>query len=176
MGHLVAISLWVAMASNQPVILLAGCDNTHRVNLSIDNVSGEDTAVIVGATLGNGGKYLVSDLTLRAEWPDGRTAAFRYRPVEYPSAIGGSLEPWLVPLPVGASYVIRVSASQFIAKSQAGGLGKRLTEWPAAELSFELALLTPEATPGWNTVRLFKVWRGVEALMSSRLAMPGDCR
>jgi hypothetical protein len=161
--------------SKQPVILLAGCDNTQHVTLSIDNVGGEDTAVMLGMMLGNGARYLVSDLKLRAERPDGRTDLFRYSPGDYPVRIGGRLDPWIVPIPVGASYMLRASASQFMQANQAGGLGKRLADWPnAAQLSFELHLQTPDSTSG--DFKLLKVWKGVEALTSNRIRIPGDCR
>src|SRR6516225_3751761 len=45
--------------SNQPVILLAGCD-ASQVALSINNVGHEDAAVIIGAILGNG-RDLISE-------------------------------------------------------------------------------------------------------------------
>ncbi len=164
--------------SNQPVILLAGCDNAKLVTLSIDNVGNEDTAVMFGVALGNGGKYMVSALTLQAALPDGQIKRFRYRPADYPSHIGGRMDAWIVPLPAGASYALRTSPSQFMAANQAGGLGKRLTSWPdPAQLSFELLLQKPDSINSDMTgLKLFRVWKGVEALTSNRIRIPGDCR
>jgi hypothetical protein len=163
--------------SKQPVVLLAGCDNAQLVTLSIANVGSEDTAVMFGVTLGNG-KYMVSALTLQAALSDGQINRFRYRPGDYPVRIGGRIDPWIVPLQVGATYTLHTSASQFMAANQAGGLGKRLTYWPnPAQISFELLLQKPESTNSdMIGLKVPNVWKGVEALTSNRITIPGDCR
>ena len=160
--------------SNQPVILLANCDSRQQASLSIDNVGHEDVAVIVGATLGNG-RHLISALTLQAD-SEGRHDVFIYGPADSPTRIGGRLDPWVIPLPVGSSYMLHVGSTDFRSKVPGGGIGKRLTDWPAGVLSFELSLLTPESAPGdpRNPVRT-KIWDG-DSLRSNRISVPLDCR
>jgi hypothetical protein len=162
-----------AQGHDSPITLDARCQGS-QVTLTIRNVGSQDTAVIFGVVLGNGIKYLVSELTLRANGSDGSSNQYVYWPADYPNLIGGRLDDWIVPLPAGVAYVMPVTPSQFRVRS----MGQRLSAWPTpARLSFTLALRTPNPTPSSDVVglKLFKVWRGAEALTSNEVAVPGQC-
>ena len=160
----------------QPVKLLIGCHGSDRLTVIIQNVGNDDTAVIFGVVLGNGRKYLVSGLTLRATSPDGRIDQFEYWPADYPTSIGGRVDPWIVPLPVGTSYVMHASPPDFRSRIRSG-VFQRLASWPKpARVSLALPLQAPKSTNSDMVgLKLWKVWRDAEALISGELVVPGDC-
>jgi hypothetical protein len=112
------------------------------IEVSIRNTGKADTAVVVGAVLGNGAKYMIGEMTLSARRDGAPELQFRHVPRHYPSAIGGRVDDWIVPLPVGASYGLMVQASDFISH----GASRRMGSLPsAARLSVRLAVRAPSS-------------------------------
>ncbi len=131
---------------------------------TIHNDGSADTAVIVGGVLGNGAKYMVGDLRLFIKTEGEPEYVRMYRPKDYPVRIGGSLDDWIVTLPVSASYGLRLRVSDF-----EGWRGR--TSLPASTLSVRLVVRGPS-----QPARLFRFWTEKEALRSNQIHVPGDCR
>jgi hypothetical protein len=163
-----------AHAQPQPITLTAACQDA-RMTVTIRNAGSEDTALMIGAVLANGRKYLVGELRLSATFPDGHVSGYTYSPADYPAAIGGRLDPWILTLPAGVSYVMPVTPAQF--RTSAMG---RLAGWPnPGRVSFTLGLMDPgreKISPDRAGLSLMKVWHGVDALRSNDIATAGECR
>jgi hypothetical protein len=156
-----------------PISFTVRCQNAQQLTFTIQNVGLEDTALIFGSVLANGRKYLIAGLKLQTELPDGREDQYDYRPDDYPVRIGGRVDDWIVPLPTGASYVMQATASQFLSKAHG-----RLSAWPkAAQISLRLPIRTPNPNQPTDVVglKLFRVWRGTDALISNRITVPSEC-
>ena len=135
---------------------------------TIRNEGSADTAVIVGVVLGNGAKYMVGDLRLFIKTGGEPEYVRVYRPRDYPAHIGGSLEDWIVPLPVNASFGLRLRVSDF------EGWRSRTT-FPASTLSVRLVIRGPSLSASPD-VRLFRVWTEKDAIRSNQVHVPDDCR
>jgi len=163
-----------AHAQPQPITLTAACSDAG-MTLTIRNAGPDDTAVMIGTVLANGRKYLIGELKLSATFPDGHVSGYTYSPPDYPAAIGGRLDPWMLTLPAGASYVMPVTPSQF----RTSALG-RLAAWPdPGRVQFTLRLMDPgreNVSPDAAGLLLMKVWHGVDALISNELATAGKCQ
>ena len=98
-----------AQTVEPPFRLAVRCERASDLvfRFILENVSDEPTAAVIGTILGNDKKYLPGPLgfTLRRageadvnfDWFD-------------PSVVGiaGRIDPWVIPLPAGASYSVRV--------------------------------------------------------------------
>jgi hypothetical protein len=144
------------------------CLPSGDIQATLHNDGAADTAVIFGAVLGGGAKYIVGHLSLLLR-TEGQPDSFRlYRPSHYPSHIGGRVDDWIVPLPIGASYGWRLRASDFEGLRSATG-------FPASTLTLRLELRghSPHASAD---DRLFRIWTEQDALRSNQIHVPNDCQ
>jgi hypothetical protein len=166
---LIVSTLQVNAGPPSPQVRLAlRCLPTGELQATLRNDGTADTAVIFGAVLGNGAKYMVGHLSLLVR-TEGQSESFRmYRPTHYPSHIGGRVDDWIVPLPVGASYALRLRASDFEGWRSA-------TVFAPSTLTVRLELRghSPHASPD---ARLFRIWTAKDALRSNEVDVPKDCR
>jgi hypothetical protein len=163
-----------AQETQLPIRLTVNCQNSQQLTLAIQNAGTSDTAVIFGHVLGNGGKYVIDELTLQVDFSDGQASAgYVFSPSEYPVRNPGRLDDWIVPLPAGVSYLVPAMASQFRTR-----LFGRLSEWPkGATMTLKLPLRAPSAqqNPDLVGLKLLKVWTGTDALVSNRITFPTTC-
>jgi hypothetical protein len=109
LAALLAAFTTTAHAQTEAPRLVLACSRsaTSTFRLTMQNVGNTPTAVVIGSILGNDKKYVPEGLqfTLRrdgtadtdVDWFDPSVAG-----------VGGRIDPWLVPLPAGASYSIAV--------------------------------------------------------------------
>jgi hypothetical protein len=90
---------------------VAGGSNQTAFHIVLRNDSGADTTVVVGFALGNGLAYLPVGVSVRSTTPAGEEK-FSYSPVP-PVRVNGRVDPWLVPLPTGATYSFSVPTTHF---------------------------------------------------------------
>ena len=142
------------------------CRQSGRLLVAtIHNEGTADTAVIIGAVLGGGTKYLVGHLSLSIR-TEGQAEYYRmYRPSHYPVRIGGRLDDWIVPLPVGASYGLELLPSDFEG-------WRSLTSVPASTVAVRLGVRSQSA----SAAQAFHVWTNKEALVSNEVHVPEECR
>jgi hypothetical protein len=145
------------------------CRSSGDLQATIHNEGTADTALVVGGVLGGGYKYMVGHLSLLIHG-DGQAEYFRmYWPQNYPVAISGRLEDWVVPVPVGASFGLQLRASDF-------------TGWRDS-MAFPTATFTARLeVRGLSTGSInpykgpFRVWTEQDALISNAVRVPEDCR
>jgi hypothetical protein len=166
---LLGTTLQVSPSVQSPQIRLElQCRQSGDLLATIHNQGTADTAVIVGAVLGNGAKYMVGHLSLSIR-TDGQSDYFRmYRPSHYPARIGGRLDDWIVPLPVGASYALQLQASDFEG-------WRSITSFPASTLAVRLEVRRPSVWASADA-KLFRVWTEKDALVSNEVHVPDECR
>ncbi len=97
-----------------PLRLSLSCATSPALafRLTVQNISSEPTAVVIGWILGNDKKYLLAPATLVVTRPGESDVTLTYFDVTVPG-IGGRMDPWLVMLPAGASYSVLVPAGNF---------------------------------------------------------------
>jgi hypothetical protein len=150
------------------VVLSLECRGPDRLEVAIRNVGTDDTALLLGAVLGNGKKYMLNDLRLLVNSTTEPPSEHWYWPRNYPSAIGGRLDEWIEPLPARASYVMSVTPGDFLGDSI--GAKRRLDVLPRrAEMWLRLIVREPRE----QGIRLLTYWTGT--LVSNRIRFPEDC-
>src|SRR5262245_64119773 len=82
-----------------------------------------------------------------------------YHPANYPAVIGGRLDDWIVPLPVGASYGLLLRVADFQG-------WRDLWTFPVSTLTVRLAVRGPSPHASADT-KLFHVWTEQDALTSN---------
>ena len=159
-----------------PISVVLACEDSQRFTVSIHNGGTTDTAVIFGLVLANGSKYLVEDMTMQVTTDSGRLVEhYKYNPRHYPAGIAGRADDWIVPLPVGASYSLTLTAADFLV----GATYERRDSFPPdALLSLRLAIRGPTERPNLDVtgLRLFRVWKGSAMLTSNEIAISERCR
>ena len=136
---------------------------TPTFGLTLQNTSSEPTAAIIGAILGNDKKYVTSPVDFTVSRPGAADISFRYFDPSVP-AVGGRLDPWLIQLPPGALYTIRITVP------------RRLTDVFATPGTVRVQLTTTELGRVSNflqDLRFVHLWVGT--LMSNPIAFPDDC-
>jgi hypothetical protein len=159
----------VAAAEQSPRIRLElQCRRTAELVATIHNEGTADTALIFGTVLGNGVKYTVDHLSLSIR-TEGQPEYFRmYRPKHYPAVIGGSLDDWIMPLPVGSSFSLLLHASDFEG-------WRSVTSLPPATLALRLEVRGPSRSAS-GYAQFFRVWTDKDALVSNEIHVPNNCR
>jgi hypothetical protein len=155
-----------AQAGAIGVALSATCkrardDKSTEFHIVLRNRDDADTAVVVGIVLGNGNAYPVA-MSVRSSMPTSEEK-FSYSPVP-PVPVGGRTDPWLVPLPSGATYSFSVPTTHFW-NVQSGYLDHR-------ERIVQIVL--DSRITSTTDQRLWKVWTG--ELASAPMKVPDDCR
>jgi hypothetical protein len=148
----------------QPDLILA-CQkaSTLTFDLTLQNTAPVPTAAIIGTILGNDRKYLPDQVDFTISRPGAADVNFHYFDPSAP-AVGGRLDPWLIQLPPGASYTIRISvphrARDILATP--GTVRVRLTTRELGRVSSFL-----------QDLQFIHVWIGM--LASNPIAFPCDC-
>ena len=159
---------WLAEAASPDIRFELQCQRSGDLVATIHNAGTADAAMIFGSVLGNGAKYIVAHLSLSIH-SEGQTDYFRmYRPKDYPARVGGTLDDWIVPLPVGAWYSLRLRPADFEG-------WRDLTTLPASTLAVRLEVRGPSRSSSAYS-HLFRVWTDRDALVSNAVNAPNDCR
>ncbi|MEO5896228.1 MAG: hypothetical protein ABIS06_11045 [Vicinamibacterales bacterium] len=160
-------------AQSEPIRMVLSCQSTRALTVGFENVGTEDTALVIGMTLGNGRRYMVNGLVLQLKREDGGAAEiFRYSPQDYPGAIGGRVDDWIVPLPVRTSFQLKLDSSQFWSEQF-----QRPDSLPLKSKA-SLRLPVRAASPGTDLLGLkfLRIWTGSGTLTSNEISVPEDCR
>jgi hypothetical protein len=148
----------------QPDLWLA-CQNesTLTFGLTLQNTAATPTAAVIGTILANDRKYLPDQVDFTISRPGAADISFRYFDPSAP-AVAGRLDPWLIQLPPGASYSVRVSVPRSAREIFAtpGAIRVRLTTRELGRVSTFL-----------QDLQFIHVWTGT--LMSNSIAFPSDC-
>jgi hypothetical protein len=134
-------------------------NKSTEFHIVLRNQGDGDTAVVVGIVLGNGNAYPVA-VSVRSSTGEEK---FSYSPVP-PVPVGGRTDPWLVPLPSGATYSFSIPTTHFW-NVQSGYLDHR-------DRILQI-VLNSRVTPTTDQ-RPWKVWTG--ELASAPMKVPDDCR
>ena len=154
-----------AQTEIDPLLLTLVCERASDLTfrLTLQNVSKAPTAAVIGAVLGIPKKYLPGRLRFTLSRVGAADTSFDYFD---PTVIlvGGRVDPWLVPLPTGASYSMVVSIPSgfrelFSAPSQ---VHVSLTTQEFGRLSGDV-----------QGLRFTDVWVGT--LTSAPIAFPNSC-
>jgi hypothetical protein len=148
----------------QPDLVLA-CQkaSTLTFGLTLQNTALVPTAAIIGTILGNDKKYLPDQVDFTIKRSGAADVNFRYFDPSAPG-VGGRLDPWLIQLPPGASYIIRVSVPHSARDifAMPGAIQVRLTTRELGRVSSFL-----------QDLQFIHVWIGT--LTSNAIAFPSDC-
>jgi len=155
-----------AQAGPNPLQLTLACERASdfTFRLTFQNVGAAPTAAIIGSVLGNDRKYLVGSLGFTLSRAGAADTNFDYFDPTV-VGVGGRVDQWLVPLPVGASYSVVVSIPKGI---------RDLFSTPA---DMHARLTTQEnRNPNLDVqgLRFIHVWVGT--LTSERISFPNSCR
>jgi hypothetical protein len=101
-----------------PIAIDAGCEvvvdrGVTAFTATLRNIGGADTAVMVGIALGNGGMYHPTDIALLVSTNNSESDEYVYMA----GAVNGRVDPWVVPLPQGASYELRIPSERVISRT-----------------------------------------------------------
>jgi hypothetical protein len=158
-----ALCVRATYSDAQPVRLTVACERATDLTfrLTFDNIDRSPTVVVIGTILGNDGRYVLSPIHFTLRDRSGADTNFDYSEL---TRVGGRLDQWLVPLPVEASYSVRVS------------LASRYRDTFATARSVSISLTTQE-NQGRNLdvqgLRFIHVWSGL--LTSNTVTFPGQC-
>src|SRR5262245_54074128 len=97
-----------AQATAPDLVLACEAAATPTFGLTLRNTSSAPTAAIIGMVLGNDKKYVTDVIDFTVSRPGAADITFRYSDPSVP-AVAGRVDPWLVQLPPGASYIVRIT-------------------------------------------------------------------
>ena len=149
-----------------PLRLTLECEQASRLTfrLTLQNVSTEPTAAVIGTVLANDKKYLPRSLAFTLKRTGVADTTFDYVDPSV-SVVGGRVDPWLVPLPAGASYSVVVS------------IPSGLRESFASPAEVHVRLTTHEiGNPNLDVQGLRFIQVLVGTLTSDRIHFPESCR
>jgi len=162
-----------AFGGTESVELTLRCRSTvhqKELQVTVQNVSSPDTAIVMGMSIGNGRAYAADNLPLDVRRGSGGLLE-RYRPAFSHVAIAGRVDPWIVPLPTGSEFSPTLPLNKLrspIGDALSLGIGDvhiraNLVRDHSDKFNGEMV------GPG-----LVKVFTG--ALQSGWLRVPGDCQ
>lgn len=166
--------VWSALveAQPEPLRMVLSCQSAQSLTLRLENTGTEDSAVVVGMTLANGRRYIFNNLALRLKRA-GSSAVESWRFYHYdpPMVISGRVDDWIVPLPVGGSFEMKLPVSQFRSErlEPLGGLPVK------ARASLRLPLRAPRPGPDLPALQFLRVWTGSGMLSSNEISIPEQC-
>ena len=149
-----------------PLRLTLECEqaSTLTFRLTLQNVSTEPTAAVIGTILANDKKYLPGSLAFTLKRTGVADSTFTYVDPSV-SVVGGRVDPWLVPLPAGASYSVVVSIPRGVRESF------------ATPAEVHVRLTTNEiGNPNLDVQGLRFIHVSVGTLTSDRIHFPESCR
>lgn len=160
-------------APSEPIRMVLSCQSTRALTVAFENVGTEDTAIVIGMTLGNGRKYMVNGLVLQVKRDDGSAAEiFRFNPPDYPGAIGGRVDDWVVPLPLRASFQLKLDSAQF--------WSEQFQRPDSLPLKSKASLRLPVRAASPNTdligLKFLRIWTGSGTLVSNEISISEKCR
>jgi hypothetical protein len=127
-----------AVSRSADLTLTLECRDPGHISFEISNGGATDTALVLGSTVGNGRKYMITALDLTLKSREGGRTEHHYSPRDYPSVIGGTVGDWVQAVPARAAYGMSATPGDFF-----HGL-ERLTAFPpGAELSLRWAVRKP---------------------------------
>ena len=152
-----------ALAQSDSVRLTLACDRATEptFRFTFQNVGSAPTAIVIGSVLGNDRRYALGPLRFVLTHDSSPVTTFDYFDVV---AVGGRLDQWLIPLPVGATYTVPLAISngyrpQFVAAT-----------------SVRVSYTAPENRPHNPDVRglqFIHVWSGI--LESNQISLSDAC-
>lgn len=169
LGFLVAATgAALAQTATGSVSLAVECEGgpaATRLTFTFKNTGGEDTALLLGAVLGNGRTYLLNGLVLHIrESRDQQLNRYEYWPRYYPTGgMGGGVGEWIQPIPVHGSFTMTADAEEFMRRF-------RRSPYFAGELFLELEVKQPQTT-GLRVLTLF-----TGTLRSNQIRVPEQCK
>jgi hypothetical protein len=161
-------------AAAQPdVPLRLGLECTQEPELAlrvtIENRSQAPVPVVLGGILGYHKKYLPGSIRVAVR-RDGSPERLLDHVDPTTPGVAGRVDPWLVPLPPGASYTIVLPARHFVSP------GEHVPEDFARSARLQVSLRTFEIEPNVDTqgLQFVKPWIGT--LRSGWINVSGACR
>ena len=106
-----AFGVWAhAQVGTDPLRITLACERASdfTFRLTVHNVSTAPTVAVIGTILGNDKKYLLGSVRFTLTRPGAADTNFDYVDPTV-AVVGGRIDPWLVPLPEGASYSVVIS-------------------------------------------------------------------
>lgn len=171
LGLLVSPTAIAQTSEDPPLRLLLECFRQPALNFkfTLENVSTAPVAAGIGSILGNDKTFLPENLELRIRRADMPITTATYFDPAVPG-IAGAIEPWVVRLPVGASYSVRIPAT-FEQTTPPNG---RETFAETEDLQLHMSTRRRPTAEAAQRLRLQNVWVG--GLTSEWIRFPNDCR
>ena len=162
-----AFGVWAhAQIGTEPLQITLACERASdfTFRLTVHNVSTAPTAAVIGTILGNDKKYLLGSVGFTLTRPGAADVNFDYFDPTV-AVVGGRVDPWLVPLPVGASYSVVISIPKGFRDlfSTPVGVRVRLTTQQIGNTNLDV-----------QGLRFIHVWVGT--LTSDQISFPNSCR
>jgi hypothetical protein len=161
------------VAAAQPDVLLRlgiACTQGPELalRLTIENGGQAPVPVVLGGILGYHKKYLPGSIRLVVRRNGSPERLLDYVDPTTPG-VAGRVDPWLVPLPAGASYTIVLPARHFVSP------GAHVPERFASPARVQVSLRTSGIEPNVDTegLQFVKPWIGT--LTSEWIDMPAAC-
>jgi hypothetical protein len=164
------LALVALQAVTPELSLTVACGvKANEIQVTMRNISDNDTAVLLGHVLANGKWYVPRNLTVEiTRSGTGQVETLTYHPVDLPGVIAGRVDHWVMPLPSQSSLALMLRAMDFVS------ITRRFTPGPADQLRvrFTGQPITGTLNPDMGGVRHWRVWTGT--LESNALRL-GDC-
>jgi hypothetical protein len=116
-GYLCCLVAWPALGQTPQVELALQCRasaNGTDLRMALRNTGTIDANLVLGITLANGRHYSAGALFLEVKRRDGDAIeSYQYSDPDWPAAIAGRVDPWIVPLPAGSEFSITRPINRF---------------------------------------------------------------
>jgi hypothetical protein len=148
------------------LLLTLACERPSDLTfrLTLHNVSTVSTAAVIGTILANDKKYLLGRVAFTVTRAGVADSTFDFFDPSVPT-VAGRVDPWLIPLPAGASYSVVVSIPEGFRELLAGiaDVRARLTTRENRNPNLDV-----------QGLRFIHVWIGT--LISDPIHLPDACR
>jgi hypothetical protein len=159
-------------AQSEPIRMVLSCQSTRSLTVRFENVGTEDTAIVVGITLANGRRYIMDGLTLQVKGDQSSGVESWRISHHYSPNVAGRMDDWIVPLPIGGAFDLKLDASQLWSEQF-----NRLEGFPLnARVSLRLPLRAPNPGMDVRGLGLLRVWTGNGVLASNEISIAEQCR
>jgi hypothetical protein len=149
-------------ADSDPIRLTLACESATEptFRLTFQSVASEPTAIVIGAILGNDRRYALGPLRFVLT-RGSSTETIDYFDVV---AVGGRLDQWLIPLPVGTEYSVPLAISN--------GYRAQFAAPTRVRVSYTAPGNRP-LNPDLKGLQFIHVWTGM--LDSNQISVPDSC-
>ena len=159
--------LFVSLAMTDGISLNIRCgERPGDIYLSLQNIQDADTTVLLGIALANGRWYVPRELVVELK----RRGSGEFEDLAYrtPSALAGRLDHWIAPLPVGATFTLRLRANEFVSTTSTN------TSGPPEELRVRLTgrAIAGDLSNDMGGLKTWRLWTGQALSNTLRLV---DC-